>query len=198
MKQTPLFVAILVLALVSVPGCAYTAHVRGVAGDEPGDRPPPGSSINVSSDPNGTPWDENPEITRKLESLLGRKGFTLTNSTEADYYLFFEFDRESLMNRIRFEPFSGIEGGIHTTRKEGPYDLSLSMRLVRAADYQQTGMETFVWTGGAILCDVPTESPKFTDLLLVAAMRAFPFETGKTLKVRLALHDSTVRSIREP
>ena len=45
MKPASLFVAVLVLVLVSSFGCAYTAHVRGVAADEPEDRPPPGAAI---------------------------------------------------------------------------------------------------------------------------------------------------------
>jgi hypothetical protein len=197
MRIRTLSVVVPVLIATTISGCAITAHVRGVAGDEAEERPPPTASINVSSDPNGIPWDENPEITRKIERLLSRKGYTVANSTDAEYYLFFEFDRDSLMNRIRFEPFSGFESGIHTTREEGPFDLSLSLRLVRADAYRETGMGTYVWAGGAILREAPTESPKFTDMLLVAAMRAFPYDTGKTLVERLRLSDSEVRKLHE-
>lgn len=189
--------AVVSLLVVLLTGCAHTALIRGVAGNDEQATLPPDALINVSSDPNGKPWDMNPEITHKLERILTTMGFTVTDSSDADFYLFFEFDRESLMNRVRFEPFSGIQSGLHTTRREGPYDLTLSLRLVRAETYHQNDMETFLWAGGAILPEVPTESPQFIDVLLVAGMRAFPRETERTLKTRIGLYDSPVRDVRD-
>jgi hypothetical protein len=141
--------------------------------------------------------DLNKEISEKIGKLLLRRGYALTHSSNPDYFLFFEFERESLMTRVRFEPLGGIRSGIHTTHQEGPYDLTLSLRLVEAKAYHDTGLEKFVWVGGAVLAEVPTESPKFVDLLLVAAMKHFPRDTGVTLKTKIGLYDSDAKTLRK-
>lgn len=177
-------------------GCAHTAYVRSVAGPEAGDAPSPGASICVALTPGAVEWDMSNEITEKIGRLLARKGYTATSSTDADYFLFYEFDRKTLMTRGRLEPLGGVSTGIHTTRQEGPFDLTLSLRLVKAGTYHDEDADGFVWVGGAVLREVPTESPKFIDLLLVVALKQFPKDTGTTIKTRIGLYDPNAKALR--
>ena len=188
--------AVLLCTFGLLAGCAHTAYVRGVAGADAGEPPPQGGSICIALHPEGPESELDGEITEKIGRLLVRKGFALTHSSEADYFLFFEFERKSLMTRVRLEPLGGVRTGIHTTHQEGPFDLTLSLRLVEAGLYHEKGLEEFVWVGGAVLSEVPTESPKFVDLLLVAAMKQFPKDTGATLKTRIGLYDSDAKRLR--
>jgi len=185
----------LLCAIVLFTGCAQTAYVRGVAGAD-AVAPPPGASICVALAPEATEWDIDQELTEKIGRLLARRGYTVTNSTDADYFLFYEFDRKTLMTRVRLEPLGGVRTGIHTTHQEGPFDLTLSLRLVEVGAYHERGLEDFVWVGGAVLSEVPTESPKFVDLLLVAAMKQFPRDTGTTLKTRIGLYNPDAKTLR--
>jgi len=187
--------AVFLCAITLLTGCAHTAYVRGVAGAD-FKTPPPGASVCVALGPEAQEWDFNEEIAEKIGLLLTRRGYAVTDSTDPDYFLFFEFDRKSLMTRVRLEPLGGVQSGIHTAHQEGPYDLSLSLRLVEAGAYHDKGLEEFAWVGGAVLSEVPTESPKFVDALLVAAMKQFPKDTGATLKTRIGLYDSDARTLR--
>jgi len=189
--------AVLLLAVGILAGCAHTAYVRGVAGAEGADPPPAGASICVALAPEAPEWEINEDIAEKIGRLLVRKGFTLTDSSDSDYFLFFEFERKSLMTRVRLEPLGGIQTGIHTAHQEGPFDLTLSLRLVEAGAYHDKGLEEFAWVGGAVLSEVPTESPKFVDRLLVAAMKQFPRDTGTTLRTKIGLYDSDARTLRK-
>jgi len=177
-------------------GCAHTAYVRGVTGPEAAEPPAPGASICVALAPDAQEWDLHEDIVSKIGLLLTRRGYTIGDSTSADYFLFYEFQRKTLMTRVRLEPLGGVQTGIHTTHQEGPYDLTLSLRLVEAQVYHDKGLEEFVWVGGAVLSEVPTESPKFVDMLLVAAMKQFPKDTGATIKSRIGLYDADARRLR--
>jgi hypothetical protein len=188
--------AILLCTFSLLAGCAHTAYVRGVAGAEGLEPPRPGASICVALAPEGPESSLDEEITEKIGLLLVHRGYTLTHSSNADYFLFFEFECKSLMTRVRLEPLGGVRTGIHTAHQEGPFDLTLSLRLVETGLYHEKGLEEFVWVGGAVLSEVPTESPKFVDLLLIAAMKQFPKDTGTTLKTKIGLYDADAKSLR--
>ena len=136
------------------------------------------------------------EITGKLEMLLSKQGYKPSISAEAEYFLFFDFRCKPLITRVGLKPLGGIRSGIKTYGKKGPFDLTLALRLVEASSYQEKGLEEFVWAGGAILSSVPTESDKFADLLLVAAMKYFPEDTGEVRKTKLGLYDFRARRLR--
>ena len=188
--------AILLCTLGILAGCAHNAYVRGVVGAGAAD-PPPGASVCVALAPDAEEWEINDEIAEKVGRLLVKRGYSLTHSSDPDYFLFFEFERKSLMTRVRLEPLGGIQTGIHTAHQEGPFDLTLSLRLVEAGAYHEKGLDEFTWVGGAVLSEVPTESPKFVDLLLVAAMKQFPSDTGTTLRTKIGLYDSDARTLRK-
>jgi hypothetical protein len=186
----------LVLILLLV-GCTHTAYVRGVAGPAEPARVATDAPICVAVAPDAPEWPENDDIQRKIDMLVVEKGFTTTTSDKAVYYLFFEFNRKSMMTRVRYEWFEGMQSGMHTTRQEGPFDLTLGLKLIEKSAYDADRMEEFVWVGGAVLAEVPTESPKFVDMLLVAALRPFPIDTGKIVKAKIGLYDKNAKRLRK-
>lgn len=189
--------SLLLLGLVNLlGGCAYTAHVRGVAGAETQLPVPDGALICVAVDPEVAEMEHAKEITGKLETLLSRKGYRPSTSTDAEYFLFFDFESKPLITRAGLEPIGGLKSGIKTYEKEGPYDLTLSLRLVAASAYHEKGVEDFAWAGAAILNSAPTESCMFIDLILVAAMKYFPHDTEHVRKTKIGVYDFRARRLR--
>lgn len=198
MKRVRLLACAFLLGTVAVlSGCtAHRAYVRGVAGDNVETPLPPDAAICVAVIPEGLDWKINGEITRDIETLLLSKGYRIADSSNAHYFLFFEFDREAMMERARFELSGGMSSGLHTIKKQGPFDLTLTLRLVEADAYHETGLSEFVWAGAAVLPEAPTESTKLVHLLLVAAMEPFPEETGKTIKRKIDFYDQQAKQLR--
>ena len=178
-------------------GCAYTAHVRGIVSPEHKAKVPDEALICVAIDPDAEEIEDSAEITRKLESILSRQGYRPSTSSEAEYFLFFDFGIKPLITRAGLKPLGGVRSGIKTYEKEGPFDLTLSLRLIEASSYHETGLQDFVWAGGAIISSVPTESSKFADLLLVTAMKYFPADTGEVRKTKIGLYDFRARRLRQ-
>ena len=89
-----------------------------------------------------------------------------------------------------------MSSGLHTTKKAGPFDLTLTLRLVEAEAYHETGLDEFVWAGAAVLPEAPTESTKLVHLLLVAAMEPFPEDTGQAIKVKIDFYDQRAKQLR--
>jgi hypothetical protein len=188
--------AMLILLLLTTTGCALTAHVRGMAGPEELSTVPPGAKICVTPYPETADPENADFITEGIELLLLNKGYEAVPSNEAEYFLFFDFERKPLITRVRLEPIGGGRSGISTERKEGPFDVTISLKLVEAAAYHETGTGEFIWIGGAVLGNTPTESPKFIDLLLLAATKHFPKDTGRVVEVKLRLYEHGARQLR--
>jgi len=178
-------------------GCAYTAHVRGIVSPEPHAGVSDEALICVAVDPDAAEIESSAEITRKLELLLSRQGYQPSSSSEAEYFLFFDFGIKPLITRSGLKPLGGVMSGIKTYEKEGPFDLTISLRLIEASSYHDKGLEDFVWAGGAIISSVPTESSKFADLLMVIAMKHFPTDTGEVRKTKIGLYDFRARHLRD-
>lgn len=196
MRGSLAFASLLLLFVFMATACAYTAHVRAVIGPEEHVEVPQGARICVAIDPEAGEMADSEEFSAKLESLLSRQGYQPSNSTEAEYFLFFEYGSKPLMTRAGIRPLGGIRSGIKTYEKEGPFDLTLSLRLVEASAYHESGLEKFIWAGGAILSSAPTESSKFADLLLVATMKYFPIDTDEVRKTKIGLYDYRARRLR--
>ena len=158
---------------------------------------PENASICVALSPDGKNWEFNDEIAKGIEILLLNDGYRITNSTNAEYFLFFDFDRKPMMTRARFDWFGGVQSGMRTTKREGPYDLSISLRLIETADYHSKGTETFTWTGAAVLAEAPTEGEKLVHLLLVAAMETFPEDNGEAERMKIGFYDDRARMLRQ-
>lgn len=196
MKRTLPATAALFALILTTTGCALTAHVRGVAGPEERAAVSPGARICVSAYPDAEDSKITDMIAPSIELLLSNMGYVPSTSNEAEYFLFFDFERKPLITRVRLEPIGGGRSGISTERKEGPFDLTLALKLVEAGAYHETGTREYNWIGGAILGNAPTESPKFVDLLLIAGMKHFPNETEKVMEVKLNLYERGARQLR--
>jgi hypothetical protein len=188
---------LLLWLICAFSGCAYTAFVKGIAGSDMQPSIPDGALICVAVDPEAVDAESSEEITDKLEMLLSRKGYNPSTSSDAEYFLFFDFGRKPLITRVGLRPLGGVRSGIQTYGKQGPFDLTLALRLIEASSYHEKGLEDFVWAGAAIIDNTPTESNKFADLLLVAAMKYFPKETAEVQKVKIGLYDFRARRLRQ-
>jgi hypothetical protein len=189
--------ATLLLILCAAPGCAYRIHVRGVV--EP-DRPldlPQGAAICVKAHPDAETQEQVQETARKIAKLLTERRHKAVSPSDADYFLFYEYDREGLMGASVLHPVTGPRTGMMTVRTEAPFVYTLSLSLVDAEEYRSSETPASLWAGGAVLSNTPVRSPHIIDMLLAAAFRYFPKDTGKTVEVMLNLNAPSVRRVRQ-
>jgi hypothetical protein len=190
---------IVVLVLVCVfllGGCAYTVHVRGVQFDEQTEVTPQAAALCVEPSPD---LDQSaPDLQAKIERLLAEQGFRIVERNAADYFLLYHFGIESVDQRMNLEPTTGgVRAGMQTSFREGPFEHTLSLRIVNAEPFRKEGSEEIIWAGGAVLDGAPTESEKFDDMLLVAMFKHFPLDTGETLTERMSLDSPKAKRLRE-
>ena len=178
-------------------GCAYTVWVRGVR--EPGMQLDlkPGVPIAVALYPEAPPGADR-GLAAKIERMLDQRGYRVVPESEAAMVLFFEYKAEDMLARKYFAPTPGPSGGMVTTASEGPFNHTLTLSLVDAQSYRDTTRKTadILWAGGAVLNAAPVGSPKFVDLLLVAAFDHFGEDTGTTLKTGMTFNDRRARQLR--
>ena len=181
--------------LLAVSACAFRVHSLGARSSlhpEPID-PEAGVCVVKSPDMDLAKWGD--ELTRKIELLLARDGYTVATSSEAEYYLFFDYKIRAVLGRVRLAFISGPQTGMQTVRREGPFVHSVALRVVDARAYRDDEKEQVVWQGGAVRSDVPTEGQRFHDMVLVAAFEQFDRETTETATIKLRRNDLRVRKL---
>jgi len=187
--------ALLCCLLPSFPGCALSIHTVGARSPlhpEPLD-PAGGVCVVKSPDAQDEEWDR--ELTRKIEALLERDGYALSDSSTAEYYLFFDYRIRALLGRVRLDFISGSQTGIETVRREGPYVHTLALRVVDAEAYRNLEREEIIWQGGAVMSEVPTVGQRFREMVLVAAFDQFDKQSPETTTVKLRRNDARVRRL---
>jgi len=188
-----LFLLAALVFLTLIGGCSHQVNVRGVLIEDTPVAPP--RSIWIESSPEAPEQDAT--LKPKIGSLLEKRGYRVVGKDEAELVLLYDSSIESLTTKMFIEPISGGKGGIATVSREGPYDRSLSLRLIQAAAFRQDATEDIVWAGAALLHGAPTESSKFDDLLLVALFKYFPNDTGKTVVVKLSVNSPAARKLHK-
>jgi hypothetical protein len=138
-------------------------------------------------------WDD--QLSAKIELLLRQKGYTISDSGSADYFLFFDYRALGLEQWGRLELLHGK--GMETVKRGGPYVHSLSLRLVDAVVYRDDEEMEVAWQGGAVMDSVPTESTKFHDLVLIAAFDQFGMDSHDAVVTKIALNDSRAKKLRK-
>lgn len=195
MQSRRLLVVLVPCLLFLLPTCAYRVHTigsRSPQAPEPLDR---AAGVCVVKDPEAAAYELDEVLTGRIERLLERKGYTLATSSEATYYLFFDYRIRSLMARMRLDFISGAATGIETVRREGPYVHTLALRVVQADAFRDRQEEEVIWSGGAVMSEVPTHGQRFHDMVLVAAFEQFDRETAETTTLRIRRNDSRVRRL---
>jgi hypothetical protein len=178
-------------------GCAYTVWVRGVREKGMQLDLERGLPIAVARHPQAPPGADR-GLAAKIERILGQRGYRVVPESEAAMVLFFDYEIKDMLARKYLMPISGPSGGVMTTASEGPFIHTLTLSLVDAGSYRDETRKTadVLWAGGAVLNSAPVDSPKFDDLLLVAAFDHFGEDTGTTLKTGMTLNDRRARQLR--
>ena len=189
-----LFALSLSLLLVA-SSCALRVHSIGAHSPlhpDPLDREA-GLCVVKSPEAEGEAWDD--ELMRNIEFLLTRKGYRIASSSDARYYLFFDYRVRGLMARMRLDFISGSQTGMETGRREGPFVHTVALRVVDADAFRDREEEEVIWSGGAVMSDVPTEGKRFRDMVLVAAVEQFDRMTDETTTQKMRRNDPRVRRL---
>jgi hypothetical protein len=195
MTNSNLAVAACALYLAAGTGCALHVYVAGVPVSDAGESLPAGAALCTGRDPEAPASDADAEIATHLDWLLSQRGFTVTEPAAADYCLLYGHEVDPLMATMRLQFMQGVKGGIESVRRQGPFNYSLSLRLVEASAFRTGSAPDSLWHGGAVISEAPTRSPRNIDLLLVALLEQFPRDTQGTLKKRMHRTDSRVRRL---
>lgn len=200
MKRTVLPYMILCLAIIFATGCGHVISMKGVVNPKVEQKIPGNAAIHVNVDPAPDSEDEDEydreEIERKLVKLLVEKGYRITPASDAGYTLHCSYKTIPLVEKRMLEILSGPRAGVHTIRREGPFDHKLSLWMVEntpLAEREDTGA---VWAGAAVIHGQQSSSPRFMDLLLIAAIRHFPDNTDGTVEIKLNLESQEAKRLR--
>lgn len=200
MKRILPAVMIPVLAIIFAMGCGHIVSMKGVI--NPGvERQIPMNTalhVNVEQGPDSEDEDEydREEIERKLTILLVEKGYRITPASDAVYILHCTYETIPLVEKRMLEMISGPRAGVHTIRREGPFDHKLSLWMVENAPLAEREDAGAVWAGAAVIHGQQSASPRFLDLLLIAAIRHFPDDTDGTVEINLNLESQEAKRLR--
>ena len=189
---------VLSIALISLSACTQRIHSIGYKNPDYAPAAERGATVFVTKSPGVAPSELDPSLQEKMEKLLQRKGYEVGARDDAEFFLLYDYRVRGLMARMSLELVQGATHGMETVKRGGPYVHSLSLRLIQAAAYREdSSSEHVVWSGGAVMNDVPTESRMFADMLLVAAFEQFGTTTSDTVTTRMGLNDPRARQLRK-
>jgi hypothetical protein len=189
-----LVVPLVLVGALLLAGCSYPVYVRGVQVEAKADIPP-GSSINVRLMPDADHSDRDEAILKKIEYMVAKRGYVTASESDAEYILLFRCDLQAMVHRMSLDAPGGGRAGMVTTSKPGPFERSLLLHIVEAPPFRKDQTEQVVWAGSSIIHDAPTDGPIFEDMLVEAAFRHFPVDTGETLKVKLRTSSPSVKRL---
>jgi hypothetical protein len=195
-RNLPVTAVILILVLTAT-GCGYKIFVKTVVSAEAQAPLEPGAAIHIEPSAGLDGWGE-VSTAHKIRRLLGDHGYGVAESSEADFLLFYDYSKESMLGKKQVEPLSGGASGVHSVRKEGPYLHRLTISVVSAEPYRTRKESEVVWAGGAVTELTSLHSPKTLDMLLVAVFDLFSQDTGETLDLRMNLNNPRASDLREP
>ena len=102
-----------------------------------------------------------------------------------------------MMANMKLELLGGRRKGMETVRRGGPYVHSLRLTLIEAnAESESIVERAIVWEGGAVMTG-PTESQKFHDLLIIAAVDQLGKTTDDSVVARMSLNDTRAKRLRK-
>jgi hypothetical protein len=189
--------AVILLVVLAATGCGYKIFVKTVVSPEAPAPLEPGAAIHIQESAGLEGWGE-VSTAGKIEGLLEEHGYGVTDSSEADFLLFYDYSKDAMLGKKQVEPLSGGASGVHSVRKEGPYLHRLTISVVSAEPYLTRKESEVVWAGGAVTELTSLHSPKTLDLLLVAVFDRFSTDTGETLDLRMNLNNPRAARLREP
>ncbi len=187
-----------IVMLVAVLACGCTQRVYSVGTKNP-ERPVPdtGAVVQVLREPTSAASEFDEALERKLSRMLRDKGYKVGEAPTSKHVLYYDLSSYAMMGDMNFELLSGCRKGMETIRSGGPYVHSLRLTFVEAnAGSQTPASSAIVWEGGAVMSGA-TESRKFHDLLIVAAIDQLGKTTSDAELARMNLNDDRAKRLRE-
>jgi len=188
----------LTVMLVAVLTCTCAQRIYSVGTKNTERSPPaPGAAIQVLREPTSKASDFDEALERKLTRMLLDAGYVVVEGQASDHFLYYDYCSYAMAANMKLELSSGIRKGMATVRKGGPYVHSLRLALIEAnAESESPTERAIVWEGGAVMSGA-TQSQKFHDLLIVAAIDQLGKTTDDAVVTRMGLNDTRARRLRE-
>ena len=188
----------LIVMLVAALACGCTQRVYSVGTKNPERSVPAGATtVQVLREPTSAASEFEEAFERKLSRVLRDEGYDVVEATATSHILYYDYSTYALMANMRLEMLAGARKGMTTVRKGGPYVHSLRLTLVEtSAESQAPSGRAIVWEGGAVMSG-PTESNKFHDLLIIAAVDQLGKTTADTVVARMSLNHARARRLRK-
>ncbi len=188
----------LTVMLVAVLTCTCAQRVYSVGTKNP-ERSAlvAGAAIQVLREPTSAASEFDETLERKLTRMLRDTGYTVVEAPASDHLLYYDYSSYAMMAHMKLELLSGVRKGMETVRRGGPYVHSLRLTLIEAnAESESTAGRAIVWEGGAVMSGA-TESQKFHDLLIVAAIDQLGKTTAAAVVTRMGLNHNRARRLRK-
>jgi hypothetical protein len=186
------------LAMFLLGGCAHRVYTIGVDNPDNALELGASSTVAVKKLPGRAAFEYDPDIERKLARVLAEQGFEIAPEDDAEFFILYEYRVADKMAHMNLELLRGATEGIRTVRRGGPYVHTLEVRLVEAETYRDDRYnDSLIWEGGAVVGDVPTMSPKFHDMLVLAALEQLGKCNLDGDSVRMSLNSTEVQRLRQ-
>ena len=187
----------LIVMLVAILACTCAQRVYSVGTKNPErSAPAAGAAIQVLREPTSAASKFDEALERKLNLMLRDKGYDVVEAQASNHILYYDYSSYAMMATMKLELLGGVRKGMETVRRGGPYVHSLRLTLIEAnTESESTAGRAIVWEGGAVMSG-PTESQKFHDLLIIAAVEQLGKTTDETVVARMGINDNRAKRLR--
>jgi hypothetical protein len=187
---------IVMLVATFACGCAQRVYSVGTKNPE-SQSSATGAAIQVLREPTSAVSEFDKALERKLILALRDKGYEVVETQVSNQVLYYDYRSYAMMANMKLELQAGTRKGMATTRTGGPYVHSLRLTLIEFnAESEATATRAIVWEGGAVMTGA-TQSQKFHDLLIVAALDQLDKTTEDTVVARMSLNDNRAKRLRK-
>jgi len=188
----------LTVMLVAALACGCAKRVYSVGTENPERAgPAAGVAIQVLREPTSEASKFDAALERKLGLVLRDKGYDVVSAEAASHILYYDYSSHAMMANMKLEMLTGGRKGIATTHVGGPYVHSLRLTLIEVnAESGTTAGRAIVWEGGAVMTGA-TQSQKFHNLLIIAAVDQLGKTTEDAVVARMNLKHNRLRRLRE-
>jgi len=215
------FLILTLAGLLFLVGCGanrYTVQVNGYLDRSAPAAIAPGAAMAVVENKEARNPLLEKEIAAKINRLLAARGYRVVPYEQADYYLFFLYGVGPESAAGGGPPVSfglGIGGGAwrggggggfiglgapypypYAYPAEPIYGRWLTLKVVEAKPYRQSGQARTVWVGESRSAGTSSDLREVINALLLAAFQQFGKNTGQAVKVEVGAGDPQFRELQ--
>jgi hypothetical protein len=210
-----------ILCLVGCGATRYTVQVNGYLDPSAPAALAPGAAMAVVENKEARNPLLEKEIAAKINRLLGAHGYRVVPYEQADYYLFFLYGVGPEAAAAAGPPVSvglgiGVGGGSwrggggggfiglgapypyypYAYPAEPVYGRWLTLKVVEAKPYRQSGQARAVWVGESRSAGTSSDLREVINALLLAAFQQFGKNTGQAVKAEVGVEDPQYRELQ--